>query len=130
MRGALEAVLRLSEPRRVHRDGGSRRPLPRRVEIDASGQLVTRGQRLSHDERPVRALEVVVQVGPADAHVVHLETHVIRAGLGHGHVADHDVLPGLDEGDAHGSSLSVVTAPTTTDMPPSTKMFCPETKLD
>src|SRR5690606_5601438 len=120
----LHPLQHVAERRGVDGDRGAGGELPGRVEVDRPGDLVAGYEGLTDDERPVRAVVVVVQVRAADAGVRDAQPHLAGGRLRGGDLGDGEVLLAVDDDGPHGSSY------TTAVMPPSTKMFCPETKLE
>src|SRR5699024_421335 len=70
-------------------------------EVHDGRQLVTGGHGLAQDEGAVGAVEVVVQVGAADADVRDAQPHLALPGLDLRHVLPAEVLGGVDAQGLH-----------------------------
>jgi len=75
------------------------------VHVDTAHDLMAEDERLPEDEVPDPALEIVVQVRPADPSVGHGQADLPLAGLGDGTVLDAEVTSTVDDDSLHGPPL-------------------------
>ncbi len=78
---------------------------------DHRRRLVPGNQRLAHDEVAVAALEVVVEIGAADAAGAEAQQHLAGADRRHFRVLDAQVFLCVDPASQHGASLGALAAP-------------------
>ena len=108
VRKVLESRDRRAVAGGMHSDRGSGLESPGRVEVDDCRQLVPRDERLLDRVFAVDAVEVVVQVGPADADEPDAQAHLALTGLGKRAVLPADVFLAVDRERLHGASFLLV----------------------
>ncbi len=70
--------------------------------LDDAGRLVPRNQRLAHDEAAVAALEVIVEIGSADASCAEPQQHLARSGRRRVGGFDAEIFLGVNAAGEHG----------------------------
>ena len=90
--------------------------------LDPSRNFVTENHRLAQANAPEAAVEVIMEIRPADAAGLDPDSHVPRAQFRHRHRLDAKIKRGMDDQGAHDRKLLQVGKPSAThagtDLPP------------